>query len=85
VKEKLTTNYYKVLEILYDSLATINNEQVAIITQAEIAERLKLSKITINAIFKELRNDSLVKPHKFLGRYYLSDKAIEIVKNMKKV
>ena len=85
VNEKLTTNYYKTLEILYDSLVNINNEKIAIITQVEISERLGLSKITINSIFKELREDGLVRPDRMIGRYRLSDKAIEIVQKMKKV
>ena len=85
VNEKLTTNYYKTLEILYDSLVNINNEKIAVITQVEIAEKLGLSKITVNSIFKELREDGLVKPHKVIGRYRLSDKAIEIVQTMKKI
>lgn len=85
MNEKLTTNYYKTLEILYDSLVNINNEKIAVITQVEISERLGLSKITVNSIFKELREDGLVSPHKVIGRYRLSDKAIEIVQKMKKV
>lgn len=85
VNEKLTTNYYKTLEILYDSLVNINNEKIAVITQVEISERLGLSKITVNSIFKELRNDGLVKPYKVIGRYILSEEAIEIVQKMKKV
>ena len=85
MKEKITTNYYKVLETLYNSLVNINNQQVAIITQSEIAEQLSLSKITINAIFKELRNDGLVRPHKVVGRYCLSEEAISIVKKIKNI
>lgn len=85
VNEKLTTNYYKTLEILYDSLVNINNEKIAIVTQVEISERLGLSKITVNSIFKELREDGLVRHDKVIGRYRLSDKAIEIVQKMKKI
>lgn len=85
MNEKLTTNYYKVLEILYDSLVNINNEKVSIVTQVEISERLGLSKITINSIFKELREDGLVRPDRMIGRYRLSNKAVDIVKKMKKI
>ena len=85
MNEKLTTNYYKVLEILYDSLVNINNEKVSVVTQVEISERLGLSKITINSIFKELRNDGLLRPHKVIGRYVLSEEAVNLVKKMKKI
>ena len=85
MKEKLTTNYYKVLELLYDSLVNINNERISIITQVEIAEKLSLSKITINSIFRELKSDGMVEADKVIGRYRLSEEAIEIVERMKEV
>ena len=83
MKEKLTTNYYKVLELLYDSLVNFNNERISIITQVEIAEKLSLSKITINSIFRELKNDGMVEADKVIGRYRLSEEAIKIVETMK--
>ena len=85
MKEKLTTNYYKVLELLYDSLVNINNERISIITQVEIAEKLSLSKITINSIFRELKSDGMVEADKVIGRYRLSEEAIKIVETMKEV
>lgn len=85
MKNKLTTNYYKVLEILYDNIANINHEQVSIITQIEIAEQLGLSKITVNSLFKELRDDGLIVSRNMVGRYYLSEDAIKIVETIKSI
>ena len=85
MKNKLTTNYYKVLEILYDNIANINHQQVSIITQIEIAEQLGLSKITVNSLFKELREDGLIVSRNMVGRYYLSEKAMKIVETIKTI
>jgi Mn-dependent DtxR family transcriptional regulator len=85
LKEKLTTNYYKVLELLYDSLTIVNGERVSVITQVEISKKMNLSTITINTIFKELKNDGLVEIDKSIGRYRLSSESIKIVEKMKKI
>ena len=85
MKNKLTTNYYKVLEILYDNIENINHQQVSIITQIEIAEQLGLSKITVNSLFKELREDGLIVSRNMVGRYYLSEKAMKIVETIKTI
>lgn len=85
MKEKLTTNYYKVLELLYDNLTVVNGERVSVITQVEISKKMGLSTITINSIFKELKNDGLVEIDKSIGRYRLSIEAIKIVEKMKEV
>ena len=85
MKDKLTTSYYKVLEELCNNLASVNDESIAIITQVEISERLGLSTITVNAIFKELRNDGVVKPDKVIGRYKVSEEAIKAVESIKNI
>ena len=85
MKDKMVTNYYKVLEALYDNRATINGEEICIVTQVEIAEQLNLSTITINALFKKLRNDGLVRDEAIVGRYKLSDAAIKAVKAIKRI
>ena len=60
IKDKLTTDYYRVLEILYKNQTTIGEKTFSPITQNEIAEELHLHKMTINAIFRELKEDGLV-------------------------
>lgn len=86
IKDKMTTNYYKVLEILYDNLVVIDGEQVSIMTQVNIAKKTGLTTVTVNSIFKELKEDGLIRQSKKLVRFYcLSEEAVNIVKKMKKV
>ena len=86
IKDKMTTNYYKVLEILYDNLVVIDGEQVSIMTQVNIAKKTGLTTVTVNSIFKELKEDGLIRQNKKLVRFYcLSEEAINIVKKMKRV
>lgn len=87
IKNKLTTEYYKVLEILCENeIINSNGEKFVPITQNEIAKTLNLHKMTVNSIFKELRNDGLITQaeHK-KGIYFLSDNAVKIYKSIKKI
>lgn len=86
IKEKLTTDYYRVLEILCKNETTINGENMVIMTQNQIAEELKLHKMTINAIFRELKNDGLITQAPDKKRiYYISDNGKYIYKQLKKI
>lgn len=86
VKEKLTTDYYRVLEILCQNETTIGDKTFVPITQNEIAEQLHLHKMTINAIFRELKEDGLIVQEEHKKRtYYLSDNAKMIYKQLKKI
>lgn len=56
------------------------------LSQAEIAPLIGVSTITINKIFKQLRDDNLLLPIEGKrGNYELTQKAIIIIKNMKKL
>lgn len=86
IKDKLTTDYYRVLEILYKNQTTIGEKTFSPITQNEIAEELHLHKMTINAIFRELKEDGLVVQEPNRKRtYYLSEDAIDICKRMLRI
>ena len=82
--EKLTSNRYKILKILYENqVKKADGTIFAPITQVEIADQLKISKITVNSIFKELQADGLVgKIGSVRGRYELSEKALMIIEQM---
>lgn len=82
--EKLTSNRYKILKILYENQVKKADGTVFIpVTQAEIAADLKISKITVNSLFKDLQVDGLVsKCGSMRGRYELSDKALMIIEQM---
>lgn len=86
VIESITNNNYRVLKLLSDNQVELNGVKFTALTQAEIAELLGLSKVTINAIMKDLQEKDLVKP--FLnrkGRYSLTDKATTIIDDMEKL
>lgn len=85
--EKLTSNRYKILKILYENqVKKADGTTFAPITQVEIAAQLNISKITVNSIFKELQTDGLVgKIGSVRGRYELSEKAVMIIDQMKKI
>ena len=56
------------------------------ITQQEISEKLKINRVTINKLFKELNESGFIESDsKYLSKYLLRDKAIEIVGTLKKI
>ena len=85
--EKLTSNRYKILKILYENqVKKADGTTFVPVTQIEIADQLNISKITVNSIFKELQADGLVgKIGSVRGRYELSEKAVMIIDQMKKI
>lgn len=87
IYEKITTNYFKVIKILYNN-QTINSDKGMIckIKQIEIANQLNVNKMTINTIFKELCNDGLIyKYENNRGIYILAKEAIRIVESINKL
>lgn len=79
--DKLTTNSYKVLKLLFDNQVKMTDGSVFTpMTQIEIAEQIGVSKITMNALFKDLQEEGLVCPHgSRRGRYCLTDKALLVI------
>jgi len=83
--EKVTTDYYKVLRIIFDTQMIVDNNTFSPITQTEIAEKLNLSTMTINTIISKLKKDNLLHLYNnSRGRYCLSDEAINLIKNIEK-
>ena len=69
--EKITTNYFKVLSMLYDNKIVVNKKYMIPITQSEVSEMMGINKTTVNRIFKELKSDNLiVNDENKNGRYY---------------
>jgi len=86
IKNKITTDYYKVMELLYYNQITVNYETFVPLTQTDIAKMMNLNRMTINSIFKQLKKDELlVNVPSSTKRYFLSTKAIEIVKKIKSI
>lgn len=62
--KKITTNYFKTLQILFDN-QVINPDGISFVpmTQIEIAKEINVSKITMYNIFKELKEDGLIESY----------------------
>lgn len=83
VIESLTNNNYRVLKLLHDNQVELDGIRFIAMTQVEIADKLDLSKVTINAIMKDLQTKDLVQPYENKrGVYQLTDTARSIISEM---
>lgn len=86
VIESITNNNYRVLKLLRDSQVELDGVRFTALTQVEMAEKLGLSKVTVNSIMRDLQDNDLVKPFENKrGRYILSDKAKSIIETMESI
>lgn len=86
IKDKVTTNYYKTLEILYTHQTAIGNKVFVPLTQEEVSEILGVHKMTMNSIFKELKEDGLIIQAERKNRtYFLTDTALDLCKRLLKI
>lgn len=86
VIESITNNNYRVLKLLRDSQVELDGVKFTALTQVEMAEKLGLSKVTVNSIMKGLQDNDLVKPFENKrGRYVLTDTANVIVNKIEKL
>ena len=78
---RFANDHLKVLDCLYDEK---NSNNVSHITQQEIADRLGLSRVTINKIIGELKQEGYIQlDGVHVGRYVLTDMAIKAVKTFR--
>lgn len=80
--EILTTDHFTVLACMYDNK---DKEDVAKLTQQEIADLVCLSRPTISSIFKALKSEELIDTTSFVGRYHLTKKGIKAVETFRKI
>jgi len=85
--DKMMNNTYKILKYMYSCQIKLPDGTKYIpLSQAEMAPLIGVSIITMNKIFKQLRNDNLLLPIEGKrGRYELTEKAIIIIKDMEKL
>ena len=80
IKDFTNTNF-AILAHLYDEK---NNENVIKTTQDEVADKLQLSRVTINKVFSLfVQNGYLQRDLKHIGRYYLTDLGCKVVENIR--
>lgn len=77
-----TNEKFRVLAHLYDMKDKDNQVKI---TQTEICSDLDLSRATVNNIFKTLKeNGYLIHDESRVGRYYLTEEAINVVETFRK-
>lgn len=79
---KFTNSRFVVLEHLYNNK---DGENIARLTQGEIAVSLDMGRVTINKLVSELRKDSYLKDAMHSWGYVLTPKAIALITEMKKI
>lgn len=73
---------FKVMSYMYDMM---DKSYLVRVTQTELVEELGLSRSTINAIFRALKESGyIVHDDKKLGKYYLTEDAVKVVKMFRK-
>ena len=87
VIDKMTNNVYKVLKYMYSCQINLpDGTEYIPLSQADMAPLIGVSTITMNKLFKQLRDDNLLLPIEGKrGKYKLTDKAIIIIKDMEKL
>ena len=79
----LTNKTYSVLSYLYENKDTDN---LVKITQTELSEKIGINRTLINSIFKILSDNGYIEQDKTrVGRYYLTNIAIKVVEDFKKL
>jgi Mn-dependent DtxR family transcriptional regulator len=77
-------DYYDLLKLMYDNEVVILDEKVIPLTQQQIAETLKYSKMKVNSMFRVLQEENFVE-QKTRGKYVLTDKAKTIIDTLEKL
>ena len=79
----LTNKTYSVLSFLYENK---DEDNLVKITQTELSEKVGINRTLINSIFKSLSDNGYIEQDKTrVGRYYLTDIAIKVVEDFKKL
>jgi DNA-binding Lrp family transcriptional regulator len=63
-----------------------NEQNLVKTTQQEVSEELGLSRVTVNKIFKQLKeNNYIIQDTTKVGRYYLTAEGITVVETFRKI
>ena len=79
------SNNYRILELMYDNQITINDLTYTPMTQDDIATALNCERMTINSLFKKLKEENLIEKTPTKRQYRLTKEAIRIVKAIKRI
>lgn len=88
--DNLKINYfandtYKILKLLHDNLVTVKGDLFAPLTQQDIADLAKFSKVKTNHLLKDLISKGFVDSYKSTrGKYILTNEGDKIISIMEK-
>ena len=78
---EFTNDNFRVLAYLYDNMDT---SRLVKITQQEVSDALGISRVTINKIFKQLKDGGyLTQDSTKVGRYYLAESSVRLVESFR--
>ena len=83
--EVFTNDRYKILKIIFDNESEINNERYARLSQQEISELAKFSKVKVNLLLNELISFGIVVMYKNLrGKYSVTSLGKNVIETLNK-
>ena len=78
---EFTNDNFRVLAYLYDNM---DPSRLVKITQQEVSDALGISRVTINKIFKQLKDgDYITQDSTKVGRYYLTESSVRLVESFR--
>ncbi len=82
----ITNDYYKTLSVMYDNQITVDDVVYCPLPQIELANKIGVSRNTMGLIIKKLKDEKLISCIEGqTKKYILSDRAIEVVKKLRKI
>ncbi len=80
---EFTNENFRTLAYMYDNK---NEQNLVKTTQQETSDELGLSRVTVNKIFKQLKeNGYITQDTTKVGRYYLTTEGITVVETFRKI
>lgn len=78
---EFTNDNFRVLAYLYDNM---DPSRLVKITQQEVSDALGISRVTVNKIFKQLKDgDYITQDSTKVGRYYLTESSVRLVESFR--
>lgn len=78
---EFTNDNFRVLAYLYDNM---DPSWLVKITQQEVSDALGISRVTINKIFRQLKDgDYITQDSTKVGRYYLTESSVRLVESFR--
>ena len=73
--EYFVNDKYRVIKCMADRQIVVNDKEIIKLSQQEIADILHFTKVKVNLIINELKQDGYIVQHSTRGKYSLTEKA----------